>query len=376
MATKHLKRWIWQRADWPDFHWDAARLTQTLAAARRAQGEITGMARLLDSDSDLYTQLEILTSEGVATSAIEGERFDPHALRSSLARRLGLPTVGLPSPPRSVEGLVEVLLAATDRLNKPLTQSMLASWQAALFPTGRSGLTKIRVGTLRGASPMRIVSGPIGRQRVHYEAPPRLGLERELRRFLAWFNKPPPHMDGLLRAGLAHAWFEIIHPFEDGNGRVGRALLDRALAQDENRTSRLYSLSPRLMAVRDDYYNALAALSRGQLDATNWLQWFLEQVVVACGESIGTVERVLFKARFWVHHAQSIFNERQRKVLNVLLDAGAEGFLGGMTNKKYAHLTRVSPATAQRDLAELAASRILLSHGAGRSVRYELRGLP
>lgn len=372
MAAKQLKPWIWQRPDWPDFHWDAARLAQPLAAARRAQGELTGMARLLDPDSDLHAQLEVLTSEGVATSAIEGERFDPNALRSSLARRLGLPTAGLPPPPRSLEGLVDVLLDATQKVDRTLTQKMLAAWQAALFPTGRSGLRKIRLGALRGTPPMRIVSGPIGRQRVHYEAPPRRGLEQEVNRFLVWFNKPPPGMDGLLRAGLVHAWFELIHPFEDGNGRVGRALLDRALAQDENRSSRLYSLSARFMAVRNEYYDALEALSHGDLDATDWLQWFLRQVVAACGETVGTVERVLYKARFWIRHAQASLNKRQRKALSALLDADAGGFAGGMTNKKYAHLTHISPATAQRDLAELVEQGILRSQGAGRGVRYEL----
>lgn len=372
MAAKHLRPWIWQRSDWPEFHWDSAQLAQSLAAARRAQGELIGMARLLDPDSGLHAQLEVLTAEGVATSAIEGERFDPNALRSSLTRRLGLPTAGLPVPARAVDGLVDVLLDATQRLDKPLTQKLLAGWQAALFPTGRSGLTKIRVGALRGTSPMRIVSGPIERQRIHYEAPPRRRLERELQRFLNWFNQPPVDVDGLLRAGLAHAWFELIHPFEDGNGRVGRALLDRALAQDEHRSSRLYSLSARFMSVRGEYYDALQALSRGDLDATEWLRWFLEQIRAACGESAGTVERVLQKTRFWMRHAQSGLNARQRKALNALLDAGPAGFVGGMTNKKYAHLTRVSPATAQRDLADLAERGVLRSHGAGRGVRYEL----
>jgi Fic family protein len=372
MAAKHLKPWIWQRPEWPEFHWDSARLVQPLAAARRAQGELSGMARLLDPNSDLYAQLEVLTSEGVATSAIEGERFDPNALRSSLARRLGLPTAGLPAPARSIEGLVDVLLDATQKLDKPLTKKVLAGWQAALFPTGRSGLSKIRVGALRGTSPMRIVSGPIGRQRVYYEGPPRRRLEQELKRFLGWFNRPPADMDGLLRAGLAHAWFELIHSFEDGNGRVGRALLDRALAQDENRSSRLYRLSARFMSVRGEYYDALQALSHGDLDATDWLKWFLEQIVAACSESAGTVERVLQKARFWMRHAQSGLNARQRKALNALLDPRSGGFVGGMTNKKYAHLTHVSPATAQRDLAELAERGILRVEGAGRSVRYML----
>jgi Fic family protein len=372
MAAKHLARWIWQRPEWPDFTWNSERLAQSLSAARRAQGELAGMARLLDPDTDLIAQLEVLTSEGVATSAIEGERFDPNAVRSSLARRLGLPTAGLPAPQRSVEGLVDVLLDATQRLNRPLTLKMISAWQAALFPTGRSGLFKIRVGTMRGPAPMRIVSGPAGRQRVHYEAPPRRRLEQEVRRLLTWFNERPAHVDGLLRAGLAHAWFELIHPFEDGNGRVGRALLDRAMAQDENRSSRLYSLSARFMAVRDDYYAALRALSHGTLDATDWLHWFLEQVAAACRDSAHTVEHVLQKARFWIRHGQSGLNSRQRKALNALLDARPEGFVGGMTNRKYAHLNHVSPATAQRDLAELVDREILRAQGAGRSVRYEI----
>lgn len=373
MAAKHLKPWIWQRPEWPEFYWDSARLAQPLAAARRAQGELSGMARLLDPNSDLHAKLAILTSEGIATSAIEGERFDPNALRSSLARRLGLSTAGLPAPSPPVEGLVDVLLDATKNLNKPLTQKTLAGWQAALFPTGRSGLSKIRVGALRGTSLMQIVSGAIGRQRVHYEAPPRRGLEQELKRFLVWFNRQPADVDGLLRAGLAHAWFELIHPFEDGNGRVGRALLDRALAQDESRSSQLYRLSARFMAVRGEYYDALQGLSRADLDATDWLKWFLEQVVVACGESAGTVECVLQKARFWMRHAQSDVNARQRKALNALLDSGPGAFVGGMTNKKYAHLTHVSPATAQRDLADLAERGVLRTEGAGRSVRYVLQ---
>ena len=247
MAVKPLTPWIWQRPEWPGFYWDSACLAQPLANARRAQGELIGMARLLDPDSDLHAQLEVLTSDGVATSAIEGERLDPNAVRSSLARRLGLPTAGLPAPPRSVQGLVDVLIDATKKLDKPLTVKMLGDWQASLFPTGRSGLTKIRVGQLRGTAPMQIVSGPIEKQRVHYEAPPRSRLERELKRFVDWFNAPPADVE-LLRAGVAHAWFELIHPFEDGNGRVGRALLDRALAQDKNRSVRLYSLSARFMA--------------------------------------------------------------------------------------------------------------------------------
>jgi Fic family protein len=374
MAAKRLKKWVWEDANWPRFTWDAGALSPALAAARRAQGEVAGMARLLDSHADLQAQLEVLTREGTATSAIEGETFDPNSLRSSLARRLGLPTAGLPPAPRSLEGLVEVLLDATRNFNEPLRLEKLNSWQAALFPTGRSGLHEIRVGELRGEAPMQIVSGPIGRERVHFEAPPHERLAKEMKTFLAWFNATPGDVDGLLRAGLAHAWFEVIHPYEDGNGRVGRALLDRALAQDENRATRLYSMSARFESVRDEYYGALGAFSTGTMDATTWLQWFLVQVKAAAESAEHTVERVVGKAKFWVRHAQVPLNERQKKALNVLLDAGPDGFVGGMTNKKYASLTRTSPATAQRDLAELVEKECLVQVGAGRSVRYELPG--
>ena len=374
MASKRLKPWIWQNPKWPHFTWDAGALSTPLAAARRAQGEVAGMARLLDANADLQAQLEVLTKEGIATSAIEGEKFDPGSLRSSLARRLGLPTAGLPPATRSVDGLVEVLFDATRDFNEPLQLKRLHSWQAALFPTGRSGLHEIRVGNLRGEDPMQIVSGPIGRERVHFEAPPRDRLDEEMKVFLAWFNKTPKGSDGLLRAGLAHAWFEVVHPYEDGNGRVGRALLDRALAQDENRSTRLYSMSARFESGRDEYYDALGAFSTGTMDVTPWLQWFLIQVEAAAKSSEHTVNRVVAKAQYWARHADVTLNERQKKALNLLLDAGSQGFVGGMTNKKYGSLAKTSPATAQRDLAELVEKGFLVLTGAGRSVRYELPG--
>ena len=371
MARKDLTTWIWHRAGWPRFTWNSASLAAPLAAARRVQGEFAGMAKLMDPSLDLHAQLEVLATEGVATSAIEGEKFEPAILRSSLARRLGLPTTGLPVPPRSVEGLVDVLLDATWHYQEPLTLARLCSWQAALFPSGRSGLHVIRVGTLRGTDPMQIVSGPIGREKVHYAAPPHNRLTRDMDRFLAWFNAPPADLDGLLRTGLAHAWFEIIHPFEDGNGRVGRALLDRALAQDEQRSVRLYSMSARIMAVRDDYYEALAELSRNDLDVTNWLMWFLTQFTMAARASELIIQHVLRKARFWMRYAPHSLNDRQRKALNAMLDAPA-GYIGGMTNRKYANLTKSSAPTAQRDLAELVELGCLAPAGAGRSARYEL----
>jgi Fic family protein len=372
MTSKHLNRWIWEHPRWPDFTWDSASLALPLSAARRAQTEVTGAGKLLSADMDLSAQLEVLTREGIATSAIEGTRFDANALRSSLARRLGLPTAGLPSPTRAVEGLADVLLDAAQHFDEALTLEKLFGWQAALFPGGRSGIHEVRVGDLRGTDPMRIVSGPIERERIHYIAPPRDRLDREMHNFLAWYNAPPPELDGLLRAGLAHVWFELIHPFEDGNGRIGRAVLDRALAQDERRAVRLYSVSARFMTVRDEYYGALERVSRGSLDLTSWLIWFLNQFAAAVHESERLLERVTHKARFWIQHSQDPLNLRQRKALNVMLDAGPGGFVGGMTNRKYSRLTKTSPATAQRDLAELVAFGCLALVGAGRAARYEL----
>jgi len=376
MTPDRNTRWIWQHPKWPTFIWNVAALSPALSRARRVQGELAGVARLLDAKLDLSAQLEVLTLEGLTTSAIEGETLDPNALRNSIARRLGLPTAGLPRPSRSVDGLVEVLLDATQAFREPLTLKRLNAWQAALFPTGRSGIHEIRVGALRGKEPMRIVSGPIGRERVHYEAPPHDRLDREMRVFLDWFNAPPAGLDTLLRAGLAHAWFEIIHPFEDGNGRVGRAILDMALAQDEQRSTRLYSLSARFMDQREAYYEALERTSSGDLDVTPWLSWFLEQVQAATRSSESLVHSVLKKARFWMQHAQSELNERQLKALNRLLDAEPGGFVGGLTNKKYASLTRASPATAQRDLADLVEKGCLIAVGGGRSARYELKTAP
>lgn len=373
MGANGRKRWIWQQPGWPRFAWDMAALAGPLSQARRAQGELAGLYALLDSQQDLTaTQVEVLTIEGLTTSAIEGEALEPNVLRSSIARRLGLPVAGRPPAPRAVEGLAEVLLDATQHYEQELTLRRLCAWQAALFPTGRSGLHEIRVGDLRGDDPMRIVSGPVGNERIHYEAPPRDRLEAEMRDFLEWFNHPPPDLDGLIRAGIAHVWFEILHPFEDGNGRVGRALLDMALAQDERHSIRFYSLSSRFNEQRDEYYAALERTSSGGLDITPWLEWFLRQLEVAIRSSKGTVAKVLTKARFWMRHAQTELNERQRKALNRMLEAGPEGFDGGMTNRKYANLTRASPATAQRDLADLVAKGYLVASGRGRSVRYQL----
>ena len=371
MQTTHL--WIWQQPDWPQFSWDAEAISPALARARLAQGKTLGAARLLDRDLTLEAAMAILVEDGVTTSAIEGERLDIDAVRSSVARQLGLPTAGLPTPPRAVEGLVEVLLDATQHFDAPLTAARLCAWQAALFPGGQSGLQPIRTGMLRGDAPMHVVSGPIGRERIHFTASPRPGLDAELDRFLGWFNHAPTGLDGLIRAGLAHLWFVTLHPFEDGNGRLARAVTDLAMAQDERQALRLFSLSAQILREREAYYAVLERIQRGGLDVSAWLGWFLEQIAAAADAAEQTIARTLTKARFWLRHQTTDLNPRQRKVLNRLLDAGVDGFEGGMNTRKYASLTRTSRTTAYRELADLVENGCLQPTAAGgRSTRYVL----
>lgn len=367
-----MPRWIWQQPDWPAFRWDEKALLIPLSQARLKQGKLLGLRGLLNAGLSREARAQILIEECLNTSAIEGERFDLDAIRSSVARRLGLPTVGLPAPPRGVDGLVEVLLDATTGFDQSLTLERLCGWQAALFPTGYSGLYRLRAGELRGDEPMRVVSGAVGRERVHFEAPPRVGLDENLRCFLAGFASPPPDLDGLLRAGFAHLWFVTLHPFEDGNGRLARALTDMALCQDEGHSTRMFSLSAQIMRNREAYYAALENAQRGDMDVTRWLAWFLAEVSAACDQAETTMERVIAKARFWLHHQNTALNERQRKALNRLLDAGVGGFEGGMNTRKYASLNRISRATAYRELADLAAKGCLAPIGHGRGARYEL----
>jgi Fic family protein len=273
-----------------------------------------------------------------------------------------------------VDGLIEVLLDATRKYAEPLTFGRLCGWHAALFPTGRSGLAKIRAGELRGDAPMQVVSGGVGREKVHYVAPPRKGLKREVGLFLPWFNRSPQGLDGLLRAGLAHLWFVTLHPFEDGNGRLARAITDMAIARDEARPMRFFSLSAQILREREAYYDILERTQRGGLEVTPWLQWFLRQVAAACGKSETIVARTLAKARFWLRFQHAGLNERQRKVLNRLLDAGRDGFEGGINTRKYTSLTRTSRATAYRELADLVAKGCLVpTEARGRSSGYALK---
>ena len=368
------RTWSWAHPGWPGFRWDQGRLARTLASARLAQGKVLGAIRLFDPKLTLEAVAAVLVEDGVTTSAIEGERLDPAAVRSSVARRLGLPTAGLPAAPRAVQGLVEVLLDATQHHDRPRTRERLCGWQAALFPTGYSGLRKIRTGTLRGRAAMRVVSGRIGRERVDFEAPPRTRLAAELERFLAWFGSPPRDVDGLMRAGLAHLWFVTLHPFEDGNGRLARAITDMALAQDERQAMRAFSLSSQILREREAYYAILERTQKGGLDVTDWLAWFLTQVESAAMAAETTIADTLAKARFWLRHQATDLNERQRKVLNRLLDAGRDGFEGGMNTRKYMGLTRTSRVTAYRELADLVEKGCLEPTGkGGRSSGYRVK---
>ena len=372
-----MGHWIWQRPQWPEFSWNEARIAQPLARARLAQGRLLGAVGLLDPDLSREARAGVIVSEGLATSAIEGERLDVDAVRSSVARQLGLPSGGLPTPPRPVDGLVEVLLDATQGREDPLTLDRLCRWQAALFPTGQSGLRRIRAGALRGPEPMRVVSERGGRETVHFVAPGRDRLEEELQLFLEWFADPPSDLDGLVRAGLAHLWFVTLHPFEDGNGRIARALTDMTLAQDDGQPQRYFSLSARIEGERKAYYDTLKRTQRGGLNVTPWVTWFLEQTAAACETAESPVSRVLAKARFWLRQQAVDVNDRQRKVLNRLLDAGPGGFEGGMTTRKYANLVGVSRATAYRELADLVSKRCLETvGGGGRSTSYAIRWEP
>ena len=366
-------RWTWENPAWPGFTWDVARLASALADARRVQGELAGAASLLDATLQTQAGADLLLQDALGTSQIEGENPNPDGVRSSIARRLGLPHAGLPAPERATEGLVDVLLDATQRYQAPLTLERLCAWQAGLFPEGRPLFRSIRIGQLRGDEPMRVVSGPIEHEKVHYEAVPRERLETDMARFLDWFGGPPPGLDGLLRAGVAHLWFELIHPFEDGNGRVGRALMDMALAQDEQRSLRLFSLSAQFMRNRSHYYVLLEQAGRGEMDITEWLLWFLQQVHAACASAKLTLAAVLAKTRFWMHYASSSLNERQRKALNRLLDAGPGGFEGGLSTRKYVGLAKVSRATAFRELAQMVELGCIVPNASkGRSVAYDI----
>ena len=367
-------KYIWQSDSWSDLRWDSKVLLSPLGHARLLQGNLLGRVKRLGFQLGEEAQADILTEEAIKTAAIEGERLNPQMVRSSVARHLGLREAGLIPATRSVDGLVEVILDATQKYGKALSADRLKGWHAALFPSGYSGLHKIRVGQWRGKEPMQVVSGPMGKERIHFEAPPGETVEAEMRQFLRWWELSRKDTDGILRAGLAHLYFVIIHPFEDGNGRIARALTDMALAQDEKLQVRYYSLSSQIMEERRGYYDILEKCTKSDsVDVTKWLVWFLECFERAIRRSDKIIGNVLAKAEFWQQHAQTGLNERQKKVLNRLLDAGPGGFEGGLTTRKYVSIAKVSRATAFREISDLLEKKILRQlSGKGRSVHYDL----
>ncbi len=364
--------YIWETKKWPKLTREKRALLSLLSQARKDQGILLARVKSLGFELGGQAQADVLTEEAIKTSAIEGERLNRDSVRSSVARHLGLPTAGLTSATRSVDGLVEVLLDATRGYGKPMTAARLKGWQAALFPTGYSGFSKIRVGKWRGNEPMRVVSGPVGREKIHFEAPPGERVEKEMRQFISWWESSLQNEDGLLRAGMAHFYFVTVHPFEDGNGRIARALTDMALAQDEKLEIRYYSLSSQIMEERDEYYRILEKCSKGN-DITEWLAWFLGCYARAVRGTEKIIANVLAKAEFWQRNSAIETNERQRKVVNRLLDAGKGGFQGGLTTRKYVSMAKVSRATAFREISGLLQKKILRQNFAkGRSVSYDV----
>ena len=371
---KQLENWIWQRPCWPTFIWHADPLLALLSRARLEQGKLISQIANLGYELSREASADILTEETVKTAEIEGEQLNREAVRSSVAKHLGLSTLGLPKPSRSIDGLVTVLIDATHQYNTPLTEERLNSWQAALFPTGYSGLLRIQVGEWRTSEdPMQVISGPLGKETVHFEAVPGPLVAKEMHQFLNWWNSTHNKEDGLLRAGVAHFYFITIHPFEDGNGRIARALTDMALAQDEKLSLRCYSFSSQIMKEREGYYEILERCQRGECDITAWLVWFLNCYTRAVEGASSIISHVLVKAKFWQHFSQVSLNEKQRKVINLLLDTGNGNFVGGLTTRKYVSIAKVSRATAFRDISDLLDKKILIqTPSKGRNIRYEL----
>ena len=365
-----MTRYIHELTEWPRFRWDEAALATPLAAVRHRQGRLLGQMQAQGFAFQEEAVLVTLTEDVLKSSEIEGEILDKDQVRSSIARRLGMDIGGLVPSDRSVEGVVEMMLDATQNYQTALRLDRLFGWHAALFPTGRSGMSKITVGDWRTAAsgPMQVISGPFGKERVHYEAPAADLLPFLMDGFLEWFNASQP-IDPVVKAALAHLWFVTIHPFEDGNGRIARAIADMALAQSEGTSQRFYSMSAQIRAERKGYYAILEATQKGDLDVTDWLMWFLNCLDAAFDGAEVILDRVLGKARFWKSLEHQALNDRQQSMLNRILD----GFDGKLTSSKWAVITKTSPDTALRDISDLVDRGILKKDpGGGRSTAYSL----
>jgi Fic family protein len=369
-AEDTVVTYIHELPRWPDFQWDQATLTSLLADVRHRQGRLLGRMEGLGFLLRNEAVLQTLTQDVLKSSEIEGEVLDPDQVRSSIARRLGMDIGALTPADRHVDGIVEMMLDATSQYGHPLTEERLFGWHAAMFPTGYSGMLKITVGEWRtdAHGPMQVVSGPIGLERVHYEAPEAARLPEEMKAFIQWFDSEQP-IDPVLKAGLAHLWFVTLHPFEDGNGRIGRAVADMALARSEESAQRFYSLSAQIRQERNDYYTWLERTQKGGMDVTPWLRWFLECLSRAIEQAENTLGQVLRKADYWNRLNNETLNDRQRQMINRLLD----GFEGNLTSSKWAKITKSSQDTAYRDILDLVDKGILSKNPEkGRSTSYSL----
>lgn len=370
MKFKIMPRYVHEIKDWPQFRWNLEELVMPLSNARNLQGRLVGKMESLGFTLRNEANLESLTSEVLKSSEIEGELLPLDQVRSSLARKLGLEIAGAVESDRHVDGVVEMMLDATQNCFESLTKERLFNWHAALFPTGRSGMYQIKVASWRDdtTGPMQVVSGPLGREKVHFQAPASQLLEAEMERFFDWFNQPAS-TDLVLKAAIAHFWFVTLHPFEDENGRIARALTDLLLAQSDNSDYRFYSMSAQIRKARKGYYNILETSQKGTIDITSWLKWFLQTFTNALTASDFTLKKVLTKADFWEAHSQTSFNERQRKMLNLLLD----NFEGKLTSSKWAKITKTSRDTAIRDINDLIEKNVLEKEDeGGRSTNYTL----
>ena len=366
--------WIWQQPDWPRFTWQAEPLAPLLRACTQAQGRLIGMLGAVGNDTEAQSSLDAMLQNIVTSSAIEGEQLNVGSVRSSLAKRLGVSEEGRITA-RS-EGLAQLLLDATQAHQQPLDLERLYAWHRWLFPNDDSLMARpLLIGALRGDEPMQVVSGRLDRPTVHFEAPPRAGLEQQLADFLDWFerSRSDASLDPLLRAGIAHFWFVTLHPFDDGNGRLTRAITDLALAQGEHQTIRFYAMSASILDDRAGYYRILEASQKGPLDITAWLQWFLATLLNSLEQALARIDRVLIKARFWQTHRNQTFSAEQTKVLNRLLDGGERGFEAGISAAQYQAVAKVSKATATRHLSDLVAKGCITRlPGGGRSTRYQV----
>lgn len=367
---RRFNNYIYEQSDWPRFKWSDSRLITLLPEVRNIQGMVIGKMRALGFELQNQANLEILTQDVLKSTEIEGEILNPEQVRSSIARRLGLDISGLVHSDRNVDGVVEMMLDATGNYDKPLTKERLFGWHNALFPTGFGGIYKIIIGSWRDDStgPMQVVSGPMGKEKVHYQAPAAELLDKQMGQFFKWINDKQ-QIDLIIKAAIAHLWFITLHPFEDGNGRIARAITDMILAQSDNQSTRFYSMSTQIRNERKQYYDILELTQKGGLDISDWLEWFLECLLNALKSSEILLGKVIFKHHFWIKNALRLENDRQKKILNILLD----GFDGKLTTTKWSRIGKCSQDTALRDIQDLMEKQILYKlPGGGRSTGYDL----